>query len=109
MPKAVSTSEAKNKLSALINWVREHEDEVIVESRGEPMVVIISVARYEKVRALRERQRRSEALERMRRLRTEVRARNQDLTDEGAEEIADRFSRELIEDLAQEGKIRFEP
>ncbi len=32
MAKAVSTTEAKNKLTALIAWVRDNQDEVIVES-----------------------------------------------------------------------------
>ncbi len=107
MPKVVSTKEAKDKLSALIGWVREHEDEVIVERRGEPAAVIISFAEYGRLEAARERQRRAEVLERMSRLRTEVRARNRDLSQEQADELAERFSRELVEDLVREGKVGF--
>jgi hypothetical protein len=47
-------------------------------------------------------------LKQLRALREEVRAQNQDLTQEEAEEIANRFSRELIDDMAAEGKIVFE-
>ena len=108
MPRAVSTAEAKNKLPSLIAWVREHEDAVVVENRGKPSAVLISYREYEAVQGLKERQRRQEAVERLRRLRDEVRERNQDLTDEQAEEIADRFSREFVEDLAREGKVRFQ-
>lgn len=108
MPRAVSTKEAKDGLSALIGWARENADEVIVESRGRPAAVIMSFAEYEKVQVVREQQRRRDALETLRRVRDEVRERNQDLTQEQAEELAERFSRDVIEDLAAEGRIRFE-
>jgi len=108
MPKAVSTREAKDKLSSLIGWVRENADEVIVENHGQPRAVIMSFAEYQKIRALKEQQHRHEALHTLRRLRSEVRERNQDLTEEQAEEIAERFTCEVIDDMAAEGTIRFE-
>ena len=108
MPKSVSTSEAKSKLSSIIGWVRENRDEVIVESRGQPSAVIMSYAQYEEVRTLREQQRRREALERLRRLRAEVRERNQDLTEEQATELADQVSRDVMDGLIRKGKVRFE-
>lgn len=37
-----------------------------------------------------------------------VSARNRDLTEEQAEALADRFVRDMIDDMAAEGKIRFE-
>ena len=40
MPKTVSASEAKNKLGAVLSWVRDNQDEVIIESHGEPAVVV---------------------------------------------------------------------
>lgn len=109
MAKAVSTTEAKNKLTALIAWVREHQDEVIVESHGEPRAVLISFDEYEKLKLLKEQERRRLALEQLRQLKAEVRARNQDIeTEEQAVSIADRFVREVIDDMVEEGKIRFE-
>lgn len=48
MPKTVSASEAKNRLGAIIRWVVQNEDEVIVESRGEPKVVVVPFSEYEK-------------------------------------------------------------
>jgi len=108
MPKIVSASEAKNRLGSIIGWVLRSNEEVIVESRGAPTVVIMSMAEYESVKALREQARRGEALEALRRLRERVMARNQDLTPKEGDALADRFSREIVEDLVEEGKVRFE-
>lgn len=108
MPKAISASEAKNKFGAVVGWVLEHEDAVIVEKHGEPKVVIVPFAEYERVQALKEEQRRRDALATMRRLKAEVGGRNQDLTVEEANALADRFVRDVIDDMIAEGKIRYE-
>ena len=108
MAKAVSTTEAKNKLTALIAWVRDNQDEVIVESHGEPRAVIMSFDAYEKLQGLREQQRRREALDKLRQLKAEVSSRNQDLTEAQVYELADQISREAINNLAAQGEIRFE-
>ncbi len=109
MAKAVSTTEAKNKLTALIAWVRDNQDEVIVESHGEPRAVIMSFEAYEKLQVVREQQRRRDALDTLRQLKAEVRARNQDIeTEEQALAIADRLVREVVDDMVAEGKITFE-
>jgi prevent-host-death family protein len=108
VPRAVSTTEAKNQLSAMIGWVEDSDDEVIVEHHGQPRAVIMSFAEYQRVQALRDRQRREQALAEVRALRAEVRARNQDLTDDEAMALADRFVREVVADMAKEGKLRFE-
>ena len=107
MPKTVSATEAKNRLGSLMQWVVEQQDEVIVENHGAPNVVIMTVAEYEKLQALKEKARREEVLREIRALREQVLARNRDLTPEEADELADRFSREFVEDLVKEGKIRF--
>lgn len=108
MPRTISASEAKNRLGSVVSWVLENQDEVIVESRGAPTVVIMTYKEYEEIKALKERERRQQALERLRKLRADVRARNQDLTDEEADALADRFVRDVIDDMVNEGKIRFE-
>lgn len=102
VPKSVSISEAKSKLSSIIGWVRERGDAVIVQSCGGPRAVILSYAEYEKVQSLREQQRRREALGRLRKLQAEVSRRNRDLTEEQAEGLAEQFSREVIEEMAAE-------
>ncbi len=108
MPKAVSANEAKNRLGSLLGYVSEQDDEVIVESHGKPKAVIMSIAAYEEVQVLREQKRRAEALSQLRGLRAEVRTRNQDLTEEHATALADRFSHDVIDDLATESKVTFE-
>ena len=108
MPKAVSANEAKNRLGSYLAYVSDEDDEVIVESHGKPKAVIMSISAYEDAQVLREKQRRADLLERLRALREEVQSRNQDLTEEQADELAVRFSREMIDDLAAEGKISFE-
>jgi prevent-host-death family protein len=107
VPRAVSTTEAKNRLSAMIGWVEDSGDEVIVEHHGQPRAVIMSFAEYQRIQALRERQRREQALAEIRALRAEVRARNQDLSDEEAMALTDRFVHEVVADMAEEGKLRF--
>ncbi len=139
MPKTISANDAKNRFGSALKYVSEQNDEVIVESYGKPRAVIMSMAAFEEVEALRERarredglqrlyeirderarngtlskppkvdpERRAEALKRLHALREKVSARNQDLTEEQIEEIANRFSREIIDDMAAEGKIVFE-
>jgi prevent-host-death family protein len=108
MPRTVTASEAKNQLGSIVGWVLENQDEVIIKSHGEPKAVIMSFDEYEKMQMLKEQARRKEALERLRTLRESVRERNQDLTEEQAMEIADRFTREVIDEMAAEGKIKFE-
>jgi prevent-host-death family protein len=63
MPNAVSVSEAKNRLSALLDWAVNNNDEVIIESRGKPKVFIVSYAEYQQFLALRGQARRKEALQ----------------------------------------------
>lgn len=108
MPKTVSATEAKNRLGSLIDWVLRNKDEVVVESRGEPKVVVMSFGEYKRIRDEKEQLRRREALESLRRLRKRVQERNRDLSPEEADAIADRFAREIVQDMAREGKIRFE-
>jgi PHD/YefM family antitoxin component YafN of YafNO toxin-antitoxin module len=109
MPKTVNAKEAGTTLDSLVGWVVDNQDEVIVETEGKAQAVIISFDAYEQVRALKEQQRRQAALEELRQLRDEVRSRNTDIqTDEEAMALADRFVRDVIDDMVAEGKIKFE-
>lgn len=42
MPRTVSASEVKTKFGAIVDWAIESKDDVIVESHGQPRVVIIA-------------------------------------------------------------------
>lgn len=107
MPKTVSATEAKIHLGSLIDWAVQHADEVIIETRGHPKAVLLGFEAYTKLQQLRDMARRREALERLEALAARVGTRNQDLTPEEAEALADRFSREVIQELISEGKVRY--
>ncbi len=49
MPRTISASEAKTRFGSIMNWAGESQDDVIVESYGEPKVVIIPFGEYQKV------------------------------------------------------------
>ncbi len=108
MPKTVSASEAKTQFGSIMSWTTECKDDVIVESRGRPKVVIIPYEEYQRLLTLREAARRQEALAQLERLREKVRARNEDLSEEAAASLADRFTREVVEDMAKEGRIKYQ-
>lgn len=108
MPKTISVSEAKNKLSAMLDWAVANQDEVIIASRGTPKAVILSYEEYEAVAALREKARRQAALKRMQTLAATIQARNQDLSPEEANQLADEISRETVDRMAEEGQITFD-
>lgn len=71
--------------------------------------VVVPFSEYEQLNEIREQVRRREALTTLEKLREKVRARSQDLSGEEADALADRFSREIIEDMVQEGGLKSEP
>ncbi|MDQ3514873.1 MAG: hypothetical protein M3462_14680 [Chloroflexota bacterium] len=92
----------------MIDQINEQGDEVIIEDSEKRNVVVISMAAYEETQMLRERARQAELLERLRALEERIGDRNADLSEEQVMELANRFSREMIDDLAAEGKLVFE-
>ena len=108
MPKTVTATEAKNRLGSLIEWALSNKDEVIVNSYGEPTAVIMPYQEYQTVRELREQARRKQALAQLEALREQVQTRNQDLTEEKATELADHLTREVVEELVEEGEIKYQ-
>lgn len=109
MKKRVSVSEAKNQLSAVMDWAVENPDGVIVECHGRPKAAIVSYDEYQQLLTLREQERRREALRELQELAERMRARNADLTKEEADEIADELTRETLERMVREGEIKYEP
>ena len=105
MPRTSSADEAEETIGTVVGWVRHHRDDVIVASDGEPQAVVIPYADYESYRTAKE-QRRREAAETLRRLRAEIAARNPDLTEAEAAEIAEQFSRDAVQGLIEKGNLR---
>jgi prevent-host-death family protein len=108
MPKTVSAREAKNKFGSVVSWVLENHDEVIVENRGSPTVVIMTYSEYERVQELKEHERRRQVIERLRKLRDQVMVRNEDLTPDEGDALADEIARNAVNSLVEKGKVRFE-
>jgi prevent-host-death family protein len=107
MARTISATEAKAKLSSLINWAIKNKDEVVVESHGRPTAVILPYETYEQFNELREQASRRQLLVRLEELAVQVQARNQDLTTEATDDLADRFSREVVTEMVEEGKINY--
>lgn len=105
--RTLSTTEAKNQFSAVVNAVADNDETVVVQHHGRPKVAIISMDEFDGLQQWKEEQRREEALRQLRELRREVRAKNEDLTDDQAMELATRFVREVVEEMYDEGKLRY--
>lgn len=108
MPRTISASEAKTKFGAIVDWAVETQDDVIVESHGQPRAVIVSYTQYQQILALREQARQQNALQCLRKLRETVRARNQDLDEEQADAIADQISHQVVAKMVAEGKVLYQ-
>lgn len=108
--KTLPASQVQNNFGRIARQVRDGEyKEIIVENRGEPIVAIVDYEELQAMREFREQERRKDALARLRKVRKEVQAKMKvKLSEEEVEDVANRFSRELVDDLEKEGKIRFE-
>lgn len=106
--KTMSSNEAKQNWGSVMSTVEVPEDAVVVESHGKPKAAVISFERFEKLRELEKKDQRERALRRLREFEASYDGRNDDLSEEEIEELAERFSREFYRDLAREGKLTFE-
>jgi len=109
MIRTLSSNEVKQRWGAVMGSVSRGEGEVIVESHGKPKVAVVSYEEFEALRAMREKRDRDEILRQFRELSDRLAGKNDDLTPEQVDELANRFSHEFFEELVQEGKIRYEP
>jgi prevent-host-death family protein len=104
----VSTSEAKAKLSSFVQQVVGNREEVIIENRGAPQAVLISYGSYEQYSKWRDQNRRQRALEELQELADSIQSRNQDLSETETDEMADRLSRDVIDEMVADGKINYD-
>lgn len=74
MPKTVSASEAKSRFGAVIKWAVENQDDVIVRQYGDPAVVVVPYAEYERILEWREQERRKDIIRKLEKLRQEIQA-----------------------------------
>jgi prevent-host-death family protein len=105
MARVVSASEVQNSFGAVVQWAEQNREDVVVERRGKPTVVIISYEEYQYLQQLREEQRRREIFAEIDALRQKIRERTPVLTAEDAYRLAG-FSEEVIrETLEYDEKI----
>ena len=77
----------------------------MIESQDKPESVLNSHAEFEVVQRMLEAERRRQALAQLDALAQRVAARNLDLTQTDAETLAERFTREIISDIVDEGRV----
>lgn len=108
--KTLPASQVQNNFGAIVKQVHEGAyKEIIVENRGEPIVAIVGVEELQALREFREQERRKVALNKLRALRTKIQKKSTlKLNYEEADKITDGFTREIVEDLEKQGKVRFE-
>ena len=99
MNRTVSTREAKNRWGALVAWAASERAEVVVESRGRPRAMIMAIEEFQELMALRERERRRDAIAELHKLAASIGDRNSDLDAGEIEALAHRFTREVAHDL----------
>lgn len=97
MSKTVSASEAQNNFGAVVRWAQEQQEDVIIERRGKPAVVLIPYNEYLEIQRLRHRERKRRAVEAIRAVRARVQSYNQDLDAEEAYRAAG-FSEDVIQE-----------
>jgi prevent-host-death family protein len=102
--KTVTATEAKNRLGAFLRAVSRGEGAVAIENHGKPTAVLISHDDYRDYREAYDRQRRMQAMAELRQLRHGLRARNQDLTEEEADAIAEELSTDAITSVLERNR-----
>lgn len=107
MVRTISATEAKVNFGAVSRQVIETDEPVIVESHGQPKVAIVPVEQLDRLHELEGRERRQVALENLRQLQDELATRNQDLTEEQADAIADELVRAAVDSLFERGIVRY--
>ncbi len=107
MVRTISATEAKVNFGSVTRQVVDTDEPVIVESHGQPTVAIVPADQLDRLRELEAQDRKRIALERIRQLQVEVSARNQDLTAERADAIADEIVRSAVDALFEKGIVRY--
>jgi len=106
--KTMSSNEVKQRWGLVMGSAGEEGDEIVVKSHGSPKVAVIPYESLVELHKLRRDKKRALALQRFRELKNRLATKNQDLSEQDVEDLSNRFSHEFVDDLAAEGKLRFE-
>jgi prevent-host-death family protein len=102
----VSATEAKNKFGAILKHLESTDEDVIIENRGVPTAVVVSIDRFREIEEIEERAKRQRALEEFRKLRAEIARQNEDLSTEEAQEFAKQLSDEIMENVIAKHRVK---
>ena len=105
MPKKISVSQAKNQLSAMLDWAIENQDGVIVESHGRPKAVILPFSQYESYLSFQEQQERQNAVTRLYAIAETIQSYNTDLSAEEADQLANEIAQEAVNSLQKDSEF----
>ncbi|MDA0242422.1 MAG: type II toxin-antitoxin system Phd/YefM family antitoxin [Chloroflexi bacterium] len=97
--KTASISQTRQNLSNFLNLVKDNQQDIIIQNRGEAEAVMIPFADYALLQEARERKRRQQAIAELRQIAQMVGERNASLSTEDAQKIADEITREAIHNL----------
>lgn len=107
MVRTISATEAKVNFGSVVRQVRSDDEPVIVENHGQPFVAIVPVEKLDRLAELEDQERRRVALERIRKLQETIATRNQDLSAEEADTIADQLVTAAVNALFDKGIVRY--
>ena len=97
MPKTISSTEAQSQFGSILKWAKDNNDEVIVKLYGEPAVVLVPYAEYERLEKLKRQEARRQALAELEAIRAGIAEQNPDIRAEEAYREAG-FSEEVIQE-----------
>lgn len=97
--KTASISQTRQNLSNFLTLVKDNQQDIIIQNRGEAEAVMIPFADYGLLQEARERKRRQQAIAELRQIAQMVGERNASLSTEDAQKIADEITREAIHNL----------
>ena len=106
--KTASVSETRQKLSSFLNWIKNSQNDVVIQNRGQAEAVIIPFTDYDLLQEARERRRRKQAVDELRQIAQEVSAGNNRMTQDEAQDIADAITDEAINNLVNKGQVIFQ-
>lgn len=106
--RTASVSETRQQLSTFLRLVKGDGEDVLIQSRGKAEAVIIPFEDYKLLQDAREKRRRRQAIEELKQIALEVGARNEAMSRNDAEEIADQITKEAVRNLIDQGKVTFQ-
>lgn len=108
MERTISASELKNSLGAVLREVRNDAESVVIEQRGVPAAVIVSIEDFRLLRELKEEKRRAVLLEQLRQLDARLADQQKDMSSEESDRLVEELSDVVMDVVIEKNRQRFE-